>query len=61
MQALGRVNFPVPRVYLLCEDDSIVGAPFYIMEFVRGRVFSSPALASLSPQERAQWSVPCHC
>ncbi len=27
---------PAPRVYLLCEDESVIGAPFYLMERRRG-------------------------
>ena len=27
---------PAPEVYLLCEDDSVLGAPFYLMERRRG-------------------------
>ena len=30
---------PVPRTICLCEDDGVIGTPFYIMEFVNGRVF----------------------
>lgn len=53
MDALHRVGFPVPRVYHLCEDASIIGTPFYLMEFVRGRVFVDPAMPELAPSERA--------
>jgi aminoglycoside phosphotransferase (APT) family kinase protein len=28
----------VPRTYALCEDDSVIGTAFFIMEWVRGRV-----------------------
>ncbi len=44
---------PVPRVHLLCEDASVVGTPFYLMEFVEGRVFLDPTLPGLQPGERA--------
>jgi hypothetical protein len=35
---------PVPRAYCLCEDSSVIGTPFYVMQFVEGRVFKDPAL-----------------
>ena len=39
LSALGGTGFPVPRVYALCMDESIIGAWFYIMEMVEGRIF----------------------
>jgi aminoglycoside phosphotransferase (APT) family kinase protein len=39
ISALYAAGFPVPRPYLLCEDDEIIGTAFYIMECVEGRIF----------------------
>jgi aminoglycoside phosphotransferase (APT) family kinase protein len=50
--ALGKVDFPVPRSYLLCEDESVVGTMFYVMDFVEGRIFWEPLLPALEPRER---------
>jgi aminoglycoside phosphotransferase (APT) family kinase protein len=36
MTALGPTGVPVPRTYSLCQDESVIGAPFYVMEFVDG-------------------------
>jgi len=36
VQAVGRVWDKVPRAVALCEDDAVLGAPFYLMERVRG-------------------------
>lgn len=36
ISALRATSVPVPRALLLCEDESVIGAPFYVMEFVRG-------------------------
>jgi aminoglycoside phosphotransferase (APT) family kinase protein len=36
----------VPKVYLLCTDDSVIGTPFFVMEFVRGRIFVDPSMPS---------------
>src|SRR6516225_3683185 len=43
---------PVPEVYALCEDDSVIGSVFYVMEFLDGRIFWDPRLPGLSPAER---------
>lgn len=53
MGALAGAGVPVPRVHLLCEDASVVGTPFYLMDFVDGRVFLDPSLPGLEPAERA--------
>src|SRR6185295_18339463 len=39
--ALQDTDVPVPPVVGLCEDDSVNGAPFYVMEFVEGPVLRS--------------------
>ncbi|MEE4545654.1 phosphotransferase family protein [Streptomyces sp. V4-01] len=36
MSALAPTPVPVPRTVLLCEDDTVIGAPFYVMDFVPG-------------------------
>ena len=41
MTALAGTDVPVPRTYALCEDESVNGAPFYIMGFVDGPVLRS--------------------
>ena len=38
--ALGPTDVPVPETYALCEDDSVIGAPFYVMERVEGLPYS---------------------
>ena len=38
MRALADTAVPVPRMHLLCEDESVIGRAFYVMEFVDGRV-----------------------
>ncbi|SFL97874.1 phosphotransferase [Marinobacter zhejiangensis] len=47
---------PVPRAQALCEDSSVIGTPFYLMEFMPGRIVSHPALRALGRQER----LPAH-
>ena len=50
--ALHRSGFPVPRPLILCEDSSIIGTAFYVMEHVEGRVFWEPHAPGLSAEER---------
>jgi len=50
--ALGRTDVPVPRAYALCEDASVIGTAFYVMDFVPGRVMRDPRLPELKPSER---------
>ncbi len=45
-------SVPVPSVHLLCEDESIIGTAFYVMDHVEGRIFSHPALDGLAVAER---------
>jgi aminoglycoside phosphotransferase (APT) family kinase protein len=53
LAALAGTGLPVPAVHALCEDPSVIGTPFYVMDFVEGRVFLDPALPGLDPAERA--------
>ena len=56
LAALQNTDVPVPRVLLYCDDESIIGTPFYVMEFVSGRCFKDVALSDLrSPLERCRW------
>ncbi|MFY9512446.1 MAG: phosphotransferase [Rubrivivax sp.] len=52
MKALAGSGVPVARMELLCEDESIVGRAFYVMEFMDGRVLWDQALPGLSNAER---------
>lgn len=52
IHALERTDVPVPKAYCLCEDSSVIGTPFYIMEFLDGRMFTDPSIPGVSPQER---------
>jgi len=52
MSALGGVGFPVPRMRALCEDVSVVGTAFYVMDFLEGRIFRDARLPGMSPAER---------
>lgn len=45
-------NLPVPKVHVLCEDTSIIGTSFYVMDFIPGRILSHPALADVQRDDR---------
>ena len=53
MTALHASDVPVPKTFCLCDDESIIGTAFYVMENVDGRVFWDPALPELAKAERA--------
>jgi aminoglycoside phosphotransferase (APT) family kinase protein len=46
LQALQNTPVPVPRVYASCQDPSYIGAPFMLMEYMRGRVIRSGLIPS---------------
>lgn len=52
LAALAETDVPVARALHLCDDDSVIGSMFYVMEFVDGRVFWDPSLPGLEPGER---------
>ena len=52
MAALGPHGFPVPRTYGLCEDETVIGSPFYLMELVEGRILWDPKLPDERPANR---------
>lgn len=57
ISALAKTDVPVPKAYCLCEDDSVIGTPFYIMEYLDGRIFEDPVIPNVLPdQRRAIWS-----
>lgn len=51
ISALHTTAVPVPETLLLCEDETVLGAPFYVMEFVDGTPYRSAVeLAPLGPE-----------
>ena len=53
LQGLGRVHFPVPTAHILCEDTTVIGAPFMLMDFVAGQVIAT--------QKDAEAFTPAEC
>jgi aminoglycoside phosphotransferase (APT) family kinase protein len=54
ISALENTDVPVPKTYTLCEDDTVIGSMFYVMEYKEGRILWDPALPEAkNNQERA--------
>ena len=52
IDALHGSDVPVPKVYGYSDDASVVGTPFYIMEFLDGRLWTDQSLPGMTPTER---------
>ena len=55
MSALHGSDVPVPKMHLLCEDESVIGRAFYVMEFMQGRVFWDQSLPDIAKADRAAY------
>ncbi|MDF2582111.1 MAG: aminoglycoside phosphotransferase [Mycobacterium sp.] len=53
MSALAGSDVPVPAMRAMCEDDSVLGTPFFVMDHVPGRIFPDRVLRDGTPAERA--------
>jgi aminoglycoside phosphotransferase (APT) family kinase protein len=52
MRALTTSEVPVPKMRVLCDDDSVIGSMFYVMDYLDGRIFWNAALPEQTPAER---------
>ena len=52
MQALAATDVPVARMHALCEDESVIGRAFYVMDCVDGRVMWDQSLPGMTPAQR---------
>lgn len=53
INALYQTDFPVPKTILYCDDADIIGAEFYLMEYIEGRISEDFTLPDATPSERA--------
>lgn len=51
LKTLKDTDVPVPETHLFCEDESVIGTPFYIMERVKGRIFRNITIGEISARE----------
>ncbi|HZB32379.1 MAG TPA: phosphotransferase family protein [Streptosporangiaceae bacterium] len=54
LSALAGSAVPVPRPLAMCADEDVIGAPFYVMEYVEGRVLRTVEDAADVPAEQAR-------
>ncbi|MGA0179107.1 MAG: phosphotransferase family protein [Burkholderiaceae bacterium] len=52
MAALHTTGFAVPRMLAQCEDESIIGRAFYVMQHMQGRVLWDQSLPDMTPAQR---------
>jgi aminoglycoside phosphotransferase (APT) family kinase protein len=55
ISALHASGFPVAKTYRLCEDDTIIGTAFYVMDYVAGRVLWEPSLPDMRKEQRGAY------
>jgi aminoglycoside phosphotransferase (APT) family kinase protein len=53
IRALASQGFPVAKPVVYCDNESVTGTAFYVMDFVVGRVFWNPDMPGSAPAERA--------
>lgn len=53
-RALADTDVPVAKMHVLCEDDSVIGSAFYIMDHMDGRNFRQPTLDELDKADRGE-------
>ena len=53
MSALGATGFPVPHVYGHCDDENVIGTPFFVMDLVDGRIIWEATFPGLTREDRA--------
>ncbi|MDB6087899.1 MAG: aminoglycoside phosphotransferase [Gammaproteobacteria bacterium] len=55
ISALHTTGFPVPRVYGLCEDESVIGTAFFVMQLIKGRIFWDATFPEVSSEQRPRY------
>ena len=52
MNALGKIEFPVPKMLGFCDNPSVIGTEFFIMDYIDGRIITTPEINGFSKNER---------
>ncbi len=55
LKALWQTPVPVPQIHGVCEDESVLGTPFYVMALVEGRIFWDATFGEVPKAERAAY------
>lgn len=53
LSALAGVGFPVPEPLVYCDEAELIGTPFYVMDFVAGRIFKDVTMPDLDRTTRS--------
>lgn len=53
MAALAQTDVPVPRIMGICDDEAVMGTPFFVMEMVQGRIFWDASFNNIAKTDRA--------
>lgn len=54
LRELSNGEIPVPKVICFCEEADVIGTDFYIMEFIKGRIFHYPSMPILNAKDRKE-------
>jgi aminoglycoside phosphotransferase (APT) family kinase protein len=54
MTSLAKVGFPVPKTFCLCEDESVLGRAFFIMDCMDGRILWDQGIPGVTNAVRGQ-------
>jgi aminoglycoside phosphotransferase (APT) family kinase protein len=54
MRGLYGTAVPVAEMYCICQDESVLGRAFYVMEYVEGRVLWDQTLPGMNNRDRAE-------
>lgn len=54
MRGLHGTAVPVPEMLVLCDDESVIGRAFYVMECMQGRVLWDQSLPGMTPEQRGE-------
>ena len=54
IRALRDTAVPVPEALCFCDDESVIGTVFYVMEFVPGEIYRDPDLPQMAPEQRSK-------
>jgi aminoglycoside phosphotransferase (APT) family kinase protein len=52
LSALTGTDVPVPRLWLFCDDPSVIGTPFYVMDYLPGRIYIDRRMPDVDPPHR---------
>jgi aminoglycoside phosphotransferase (APT) family kinase protein len=52
LSALAATDVPVPRLRLFCDDAGVIGTPFYVMDYMPGRIYADRRMPDVDPAHR---------